>query len=64
MTCQRLSIFAVVMLVTALVPIDSPAQSGTSSNEVRELQKQLEDLREQMSKIEARLNQLPAQISW
>jgi hypothetical protein len=55
--------FKVVSLILAflaagLMPVAVAAQSGSSSQNVQELRKQLDELREQMNKLQARLGEL------
>ena len=54
----RTFLFFVALILAALMPQKAVAQSDASSQETQTLRKELEEMRVQMSKMQARLDQL------
>jgi len=55
---RRTVCLTLALLGVAFFPTAASAQSGSSSQNVQELRKQLDDMREQMNKLQARLSEL------
>ena len=58
MKAKGFCLSAVFALISALVPLRTSAQSLNSSDEMRELRNLVEELRTQMSKMQAEIDQL------
>jgi hypothetical protein len=58
MSNRKSELFTAVFLVAILAPVSAIAQSNSSAQNMQELRTQLDQLREQMYKLQARLSQL------
>jgi Tfp pilus assembly protein PilV len=58
MRAKGLCLSMVIISIGALAPLRAPAQSRNSSDETRDLRKLVEEMRIQMSKMQAEIDQL------